>query len=257
MDPDRAMKALAAPTRRLLFELICEHPRSVADLAAVVPVSRPAVSQHLGVLVEADLARVTAVGTRHLYSASPEAASELRAWIDEMWSTAFGSFGEFVTKESTEERMRMDTPVKIDPVAKTLELVVTPAEAFDLFVNKMSEWWPMNTHSVSTDQADQIQIDCQIGGQIQEVTRDGVEYTWGVITAYDEGARIQFTWHPGTPEDSATRVDIRFDPIDTGTQVTLLHTGWEARGDDARAVRDNYESGWDQVLAPFTAMATE
>ncbi len=151
----------------------------------------------------------------------------------------------------------MTATLKIDPVAKTLELGLTPADAFDLFVNRMSEWWPLNTHAVSTDDAEDIRIDGRVGGVINEVTRDGVEYVWGVIAAYDPGQRIQFTWHPGTPEDAATQVDVRFDATETGTRVTLVHTGWEARGDDAQTIRDNYESGWDHVLAPFAVMAVE
>jgi DNA-binding transcriptional ArsR family regulator len=257
MEPDKTMKALSVPVRRQLFELICERPRSVTELADVVPVSRPAVSQHLAVLVEAGLTRVNSVGTRNLYSASPDAASMLRTWLDEMWTAAFGTFGDFVTPESDKEKRTMQQSLKIDPVAKILELAVTPDHAFDLFVNRMGQWWPLTTHSVSTDEAQDVRIDGRVGGRIIEVTRDGVEHEWGVITAYDPGKRIQFTWHPGTPEDASTQVDVRFDAIDSATRVTLVHTGWEARGDDAQGIRDNYESGWDHVLAPFGTIAAE
>jgi DNA-binding transcriptional ArsR family regulator/uncharacterized protein YndB with AHSA1/START domain len=255
MNPDRTMKALSAPARRQLFELMCERPRSVAELAEQVPVSRPAVSQHLAVLVEADLARVTSVGTRNIYSASPEAVAMLRAWIGEMWTAAFESFGGFATPESAEEKRIMNKTLKIDPVAKTLDLDVTPDTAFDLFVNKMGQWWPLSTHAVSTEDAAEVHIDCRVGGLIKEVTRDGVEHAWGTITAYEADERIQFTWHPGSPEEAATQVDVRFDPTETGTRVTLVHTGWEVRGEDAQTIRDNYESGWNLVLAPFAEAA--
>lgn len=257
MKPETTMKALSVPVRRRLFELICKRPRSVAELADVVPVSRPAVSQHLSVLVEAGLARVTSVGTRNLHSASPEAAAMLRTWLDEMWTTAFGTFGDFVTPESDKEKQIMHNSLKIDPVAKTLELGVTPEHAFDLFVNSIGRWWPLSTHSVSTTEAQDVRIDGRVGGLITEVTRDGVEHRWGVISTYQPGERIQFSWHPGTPEAASTQVDVRFDATDSGTRVTLLHTGWEARGSDAQSIRDNYESGWDDVLAPFVAIAAE
>jgi uncharacterized protein YndB with AHSA1/START domain len=181
----------------------------------------------------------------------------LRTWLDEMWTAAFGTFGDFVTPESDKEKRTMQQSLKIDPVAKILELAVTPDHAFDLFVNRMGQWWPLTTHSVSTDEAQDVRIDGRVGGRIIEVTRDGVEHEWGVITAYDPGERIQFTWHPGTPEDASTQVDVRFDAIDSATRVTLVHTGWEARGDDAQGIRDNYESGWDDVLAPFATIAAE
>ena len=256
MDPDETMKALSVPVRRQVFELICERPHSVAELADMVPVSRPAVSQHLAVLVEAGLAQVTSVGTRNLYSPSPEAAANLRTWLDEMWTIAFGTFGDFVAPQSDKESKTMHESLEIDPVAKTLELGVTPEKAFDLFTNHMGRWWPLTTHSVSTDDARDVRVDGRIGGTLREVTGDGVEHEWGVITIYEPGARIQFTWYPGLPEEAGTNVDVRFDATGSGTRVTLVHSGWEARGDDAQTVRDNYESGWDLVLAPYAAIAT-
>jgi DNA-binding transcriptional ArsR family regulator len=257
MNPDTTMKALSVPVRRELFELICERPRSVTELADLVPVSRPAVSQHLAVLVEAGLARATSVGTRNLYSASPDAASTLRAWLDEMWTAAFGTFGDFVTTESNKEKRNMSKTIEIDPVAKTLELGVTPEQAFDLFVGGMGRWWPLDTHSVSSDAAEDVRIDERVGGAIREVTRDGVEHEWGVITAYEPGSRFQFTWYPGLPVAAGTHVDVRFDATESGTRVTLVHSGWEVRGDDAKTIRNNYDSGWDLVLAPYAAIAAE
>jgi uncharacterized protein YndB with AHSA1/START domain/DNA-binding transcriptional ArsR family regulator len=256
MRSGETMKALWVPVRRQVFELICERPRSVAELADMVPVSRPAVSQHLAVLVEAGLAQVTSVGTRNLYSPSPEAAADLRTWLDEMWTMAFGTFGDFVTPQSDKERRTMHKSLEIDPVAKILELDVTPEQAFDLFVNSMGRWWPLTTHSVSTDDARDVRIDGRMGGSLREVTHDGVEHQWGVIVAYEPGSRIQFTWHPGLPEEASTNVDVRFDATESGARVTLVHSGWEARGDDAQTVRGNYESGWDLVLAPYAALAT-
>ncbi|MDX6246266.1 MAG: hypothetical protein QOE76_3989, partial [Frankiales bacterium] len=64
-------EALADPTRRSIFELVAAGPRSVADLAGLVPVSRPAVSQHLKVLREANLVRATPVGTKRIYALDP------------------------------------------------------------------------------------------------------------------------------------------------------------------------------------------
>jgi hypothetical protein len=173
-----------------------------------------------------------------------------------MWTIAFGTFGDFVAPQSDKERKTMHESLEIDPVAKTLELGVTPEKAFDLFTNHMGRWWPLTTHSVSTDDARDVRVDGRVGGTLREVTGDGVEHEWGVITIYEPGARIQFTWYPGLPEEAGTNVDVRFDATVSGTRVTLVHSGWEARGDDAQTVRDNYESGWDLVLAPYAAIAT-
>ena len=92
----RAFTALGDPTRLAVFELVAERPRAVGDLAGVLPVSRPAVSQHLRVLKDAGLVHEARAGTRRIYSADAKALGELRAAIDEMWRTALGNFAETV-----------------------------------------------------------------------------------------------------------------------------------------------------------------
>ena len=89
---NQALNALGDPTRRTLFEHLGEGPRAVVELAALVPVSRPAVSQHLKVLKEAGLVRDTQVGTRRIYSLDPDGIGELRRYLDRFWNTALHSF---------------------------------------------------------------------------------------------------------------------------------------------------------------------
>ncbi|NHZ70460.1 MAG: metalloregulator ArsR/SmtB family transcription factor, partial [Proteobacteria bacterium] len=250
MNPDSTIKALAVPVRRRLFELICERPHFVSELAAQVPVSRPAVSQHLAVLSDAGLVDVTPVGTRNLYTAAPLAASGLRSWLDDMWSIAFGTFGDFVV-DGDKETPPMDHQLSIQPVVKVLELNVSPRRAFDLFALHMDDWWPVLTHSVAADNVREIIVDDHAGGTIREVTNDGVEHEWATLTQYVRGERIQFNWYPGATAVQATHVDIRFDETAAGSRVTLIHSGWETRGEDGQRLRDNYESGWDVVLDPY------
>src|SRR5262249_4967473 len=83
-----ALTALADPTRRQLFERLRVGPRAVGELAKGVPVSRPAVSQHLAVLKEAGLVKDHAEGTRRLYEIDPKGLSVIRAWLDGMWDNA-------------------------------------------------------------------------------------------------------------------------------------------------------------------------
>jgi|SRR6516162_8560390 len=91
MAYEMTLAALSDPTRRLVFERILAAPRSVAAIAEGLPVSRPAVSQHLKVLREAGLITERRNGTRRLYSANPQALGELRAVIEAMWQEALGS----------------------------------------------------------------------------------------------------------------------------------------------------------------------
>ncbi len=93
--------ALADPTRRAVFEQLAAGPSSVAHLAEKLPVSRPAVSQHLKVLSDAGLITVRAEGTRRIYSASPEKLAELRLWLDSMWDNALASFAAEAQKGDT------------------------------------------------------------------------------------------------------------------------------------------------------------
>jgi len=77
--------ALADPTRRTILELVAAHPRHVQELADSLPVSRPAVSQHLKLLKEAGLVTDQAVGTKRLYRANPAGLAALRAQLDRFW----------------------------------------------------------------------------------------------------------------------------------------------------------------------------
>ena len=94
--------ALADPTRRSIFELLAARPRAVVELAEVLPVSRPAVSQHLKTLKSAGLVLDRAEGTRRIYRADPAGLRELRAQLDRFWNEALANFKQLVD-ESEED----------------------------------------------------------------------------------------------------------------------------------------------------------
>jgi DNA-binding transcriptional ArsR family regulator len=86
------MDALGDPTRRAIFEQLRSGSRSVGEIAAELPVSRPAVSQHLRVLKEAGLVTERRNGTRRLYRLEPEGLAELRRYVEEFWNEALAAF---------------------------------------------------------------------------------------------------------------------------------------------------------------------
>ena len=94
-----AFAALAEPMRQAIVERLAERPRSVGDLAASLPVSRPAVSQHLKVLKEAKLVRDEARGTRRVYRIDPAGLGAIRQWLDQHWEKALASYVEEVERE--------------------------------------------------------------------------------------------------------------------------------------------------------------
>jgi DNA-binding transcriptional ArsR family regulator len=100
---DPVMTALADPTRRAVFEAVARRPSAVGELARELPVTRPAVSQHLRVLLDAGLVTVRAEGTRRIYSAEPQGLAGLRGWLDGLWSTALTAFAAHVDARTAQE----------------------------------------------------------------------------------------------------------------------------------------------------------
>jgi DNA-binding transcriptional ArsR family regulator len=92
MTYEAALLALADPTRRQVFEHLRSGPRAVGEIAAEMPVSRPAVSQHLKVLKAAGLVTDQAAGTRRVYYIDPKGLGALRSWLDQFWDTALEAF---------------------------------------------------------------------------------------------------------------------------------------------------------------------
>ena len=92
------MDALGDPTRRAVFERLRAGPKAVGELAAGLPVSRPAVSQHLRVLRQAGLVTEQRAGTRNVYRADPRGLAELRAYFDDFWVRALDVYKEEVER---------------------------------------------------------------------------------------------------------------------------------------------------------------
>lgn len=86
------LAALADATRRTIFERLAERPQAVGELASGLPVSRPAVSQHLKVLKQAGLVSDRAVGTRRIYQLDPRGIDELRRYLDQFWNRSLVAF---------------------------------------------------------------------------------------------------------------------------------------------------------------------
>jgi len=98
-----ALAALADPTRRTVFETLRQGPRSVGDLAGGLPVSRPAVSQHLRVLKHAGLVRERRAGTRNFYSVDGDGLAELRDYFEGFWDEALAAFKQAAEREEGED----------------------------------------------------------------------------------------------------------------------------------------------------------
>ena len=96
---DQVFAALADPTRRSVFEKVAEQPQTVGALASQLPVSRPAVSQHLKVLKDAGLVTDEAKGTSRIYRIDPQGLGPIRRWLDEQWERSLANFKRLAEQE--------------------------------------------------------------------------------------------------------------------------------------------------------------
>jgi DNA-binding transcriptional ArsR family regulator len=99
-----AWTALGDPTRKAIFELLADRPRAVGELASALPVSRPAVSQHLKVLKDAGLVLDQPAGTRRIYRVEPDGLAALRADLERFWGKALAAYKTAVEQPTKEDQ---------------------------------------------------------------------------------------------------------------------------------------------------------
>ncbi len=105
-NPDRIFSALNDPTRRSVLERLRSGPKPVGEIATGLPVSRPAVSQHLKVLKQAGLVDDRSEGTRRIYRIDPDGLGAMRAWLDQFWDSALAAFADEVERATARENDR-------------------------------------------------------------------------------------------------------------------------------------------------------
>jgi uncharacterized protein YndB with AHSA1/START domain len=143
--------------------------------------------------------------------------------------------------------------VELAPLVKSVDVRRTPAEAFRLFTEKMSDWWPLKNHSRAKDAAGEVTVrvdfEGRVGGRIYETLNTGEQREWGEVLAWEPGRRVRFTFMMGRPRDKSGEVEIHFEPLDVQTcRVTLTHSHWERMGDEAQVMRGKFANGWETVF---------
>lgn len=138
-----------------------------------------------------------------------------------------------------------------DPIKKTVTVPLRPDAAFTLFTDRMGDWWPVETHSVSGSAGKKpkaVKVDKKKGGHITETKADGEPARWATITRWEPGRAFGLSWYVGRSEAEATDIMVTFTPVDTGTRVELVHDGFDRLGETAMSQHLNYKSGWDLVF---------
>jgi hypothetical protein len=141
--------------------------------------------------------------------------------------------------------------VEIAPVVKTIEVRRSAVDAFRIFTEEMSAWWPLGTHALSPEngaKAVAVIVEPRVGGRVIECADDGRQFHWGDVLIFEPGRRFAMTWQLGRVREKSGEVEVLFAPInETSCRVTLTHTGWE-RMDDGARLREGYDIGWAGVF---------
>ena len=142
----------------------------------------------------------------------------------------------------------------IEAVHRSVSVDVTPEHAFDVFVNHIADWWPLETHSQSAmhenGRPDTLVFEARAGGEVYE-QRGEERHHWGFVTVWEPPHRLVLDWKVNPDWAAPTEVEITFTPEGGGTRVDLEHRGWERLTERAPEFRASYNDGWVPVLDRF------
>ena len=256
---------LGDPTRRAIFELLARRPCSVGELAEQLPISRPAVSQHLRVLKGGGLVVSRSEGTRRVYRIDPDGVSALRAYLDDVWGRALGAFqvaAEAAASDLEQEQVMSETST-IPALHGTITVGVPIERAFRVFTNSFDTWWPREYHIGKAEMAEAI-LEPREGGRWYERGADGSECDWGRVLVWEPPHRLVVTWqingewqYDPDPE-RASEVEVRFTADGAGqTRVDLEHRLLErlVGGQAIRGAIEQGGGGWSAILERFARAA--
>lgn len=151
--------------------------------------------------------------------------------------------------------------MSLSPVKHEVTLEVSADRAFELFTDRLGEWWPM-TYTFSGSQFESARVEPRAGGRWFERTTSGDELDWGDVRAYERGRRLVLGFGIGpdrkpAPPERSSEVELRFVPEGARTRVLVEHRDFERHGDGAAATREGMASaqGWPVILAELRRAA--
>jgi DNA-binding transcriptional ArsR family regulator/uncharacterized protein YndB with AHSA1/START domain len=248
---------LADATRRTIFERLAEGPRSVGELASELPVSRPAVSQHLKVLKDAGLVVDRPVGTRRVYQLNPDGVGALRATLDGFWTKSLAAYK---AAAATNRGDLMNTQVQETSVRTQIVVDAPLEQAFSVFTEDFDRIKPREYNVLAVDIAETV-FETREGGHIFDRGVDGSECRWARVLAYEPPNRVVFSWDISprwqveTDPEKTSEVEVRFIPEGPErTRVEVEHRNLDRHGEGWEQARDGVagERGWPLFLQRFT-----
>jgi hypothetical protein len=127
-------------------------------------------------------------------------------------------------------------------------------QAFRVFTQGMSGWWPLDTHSRAADEelagvaAVGVEVEPRAGGQVLERLSNGERLSWGKILVWNPPGRLVIAWKPNANSLPATELELSFRAEEAGARVLLEHRGWERLGEAGGKVWAGYREGWPVVF---------
>jgi uncharacterized protein YndB with AHSA1/START domain len=147
----------------------------------------------------------------------------------------------------------MSTEATTATIRRSVTVQRPQEEAFRLFTEGISSWWPFASHSIGGERTKEAVLE-GLGGRLYERQDDGTEADWADVLAFDPPERILLSWRVD-PSCASTEVEILFVPDGEGTRVELEHRGWENVEAGGPERRESYASGWVRVLERFAEAA--
>lgn len=134
----------------------------------------------------------------------------------------------------------------IPPIVKTVTVRCAPATAFRVFTAEIGRWYPLAMFTINP--AVDCRLEPHVGGRLYEIGPDGRETLWGRVLDWNPPHALALSWQARCSEEEAQRIDIVFRAVPDGTEVKLVHAGWEKLKVDAAEWRDRYNGGWVEVF---------
>ena len=246
-------------TRRAIFERVADRAQTVGELAAGLPVSRPAVSQHLKVLKDAGLVVDQPVGNRRIYRVDPEGMAAFRAQLDRFWTRALVAY-----KRSAEQIAGGVMTTQTGQATVRTQIVVEASieRAFVVFIERFGDFKPPEHNILGVELAETV-FEPRVGGHIYDRAVDGSECRWARLLAYEPPHRVIFSWDLDprwqieSNPDKTSEVEVRFiAETAQRTRVELEHRHLDRHGEGWQGVSDGVggEGGWPLYLQRFAGL---
>jgi uncharacterized protein YndB with AHSA1/START domain len=142
----------------------------------------------------------------------------------------------------------------LEPIRRSLTVRCSVEQAFRVFAEQISNWWPLDIHSRAADgelpgvTAVGVEVEPRAGGRVLERLSNGERLSWGRILVWDAPARVVIAWKPNGNPQPPTELELNFHAEGGRTRVLLEHRGWERLGDRGQKTRTGYVEGWPKVF---------